>query len=114
GGQNVNKVETAVQLRFDAAGSPNLPDWVKAKLKTLAGKRMTAEGVVIITAQRHRTQEMNRADARDRLVELIRQATVRQAVRRPTKPSYGSKLKRMEGKAVRAEVKRMRGRVDRE
>ncbi|HYC03199.1 MAG TPA: alternative ribosome rescue aminoacyl-tRNA hydrolase ArfB [Azospirillaceae bacterium] len=109
GGQNVNKVETAVQLRFDAANSPNLPDWVKAKLKTLAGKRWTGDGVIIITAQRHRTQEMNRADARERLVELIQAATVRQAARRPTKPTYSSKLKRLDAKSARSTVKRLRG-----
>lgn len=111
GGQNVNKVETAVQLRFDALASPSLPDWVKDKLKTLAGRRMTADGVIIITAQRFRTQERNREDARERLFELIASAAVRQAVRRATKPTLGSKRRRLDGKGLRADVKRLRGPV---
>ncbi|MBB6250280.1 ribosome-associated protein [Nitrospirillum iridis] len=112
GGQNVNKVETAVQLRFDAAASPNLPQWVKDKLKTLAGRRWTGDGVIVITAQRHRTQERNREDARERLFELIREATVRQAARRPTRPTLGSQKRRLEAKATRSGVKRLRGSVD--
>ncbi|MEE3625064.1 alternative ribosome rescue aminoacyl-tRNA hydrolase ArfB [Nitrospirillum sp. BR 11752] len=112
GGQNVNKVETAVQLRFDAAASPNLPQWVKDKLKTLAGRRWTGDGVIVITAQRHRTQERNREDARERLFELIREATVRQAARRPTRPTLGSQKRRLEAKATRSGVKRLRGTVD--
>ncbi|WP_246130188.1 alternative ribosome rescue aminoacyl-tRNA hydrolase ArfB [Nitrospirillum pindoramense] len=112
GGQNVNKVETAVQLRFDAAASPNLPQWVKDKLKTLAGRRWTGDGVIVITAQRHRTQERNREDARERLFELVREATVRQAARRPTRPTLGSQKRRLEAKATRSGVKRLRGTVD--
>lgn len=111
GGQNVNKVETAVQLRFDVAGSPSLPDWVKARLRTLAGKRLTAEGVLVITAQRHRSQERNREDARDRLVELIQRAARRDPPRRATKPTYSSKLERMEKKSVRSTVKKLRGKI---
>ena len=86
GGQNVNKVETAVQLRFDVRNSPSLPDYVKEKLERLAGSRMTNDGVLIITAQRFRSQERNREDAVERLVELIRQATERPKPRRPTRP----------------------------
>lgn len=112
GGQNVNKVETAVQLRFDVAASPSLPDWVKAKLRTLAGRRMTDEGVLIITAQKYRSQERNREDARARLVELIAKATERQPIRRPTRPTRSSQMERMQKKSVRGQVKKLRGRVD--
>jgi len=112
GGQNVNKVETAVQLRFDAVGSPSLPDWVKAKLRTLAGKRMTDDGVLIITAQKYRSQERNREDARQRLVDLIAKATERQPPRRPTRPTLASKKRRLEKKTGRSEVKKMRGKVN--
>ncbi|ACI99108.1 alternative ribosome rescue aminoacyl-tRNA hydrolase ArfB [Rhodospirillum centenum] len=112
GGQNVNKVETAVQLRFDVAASPSLPDWVKAKLRTLAGRRMTDEGVLIITAQKYRSQERNREDARARLVELIAKATERQPIRRPTRPTRSSQRERMQKKSVRGQVKKLRGRVD--
>ncbi len=111
GGQNVNKVETAVQLRFDVANSPSLPDWVKAKLRTVAGKRMTAEGVLVITAQKHRSQERNREDARARLVELIQKAAHRDPPRRATRPTYSSKLERMEKKSARGTVKKLRGKV---
>ena len=111
GGQNVNKLETAVQLRFDAANSPNLPDAVKARLKTLAGRRMTRDGVLIITAQRHRTRERNRDDALERLLELIREAAIPPPPpRRPTKPTLGSKKRRLEHKTRRAGIKQMRGR----
>jgi ribosome-associated protein len=108
GGQNVNKVETAVQLRFDVRNSPSLPDYVKDKLETLAGKRMTNEGVLIITAQRFRTQERNREDAVERLVELIRQATERPKPRRPTRPTLASKKRRLEAKGRRSEIKKGR------
>ncbi|WP_114394448.1 alternative ribosome rescue aminoacyl-tRNA hydrolase ArfB [Oleisolibacter albus] len=111
GGQNVNKVETAVQLRFDAANSPALPDWVKQKLRTLAGRRMTDEGVLVITAQKYRSQERNREDARLRLVELIQKAAERQPPRRPTRPTLASKQRRLEAKGGRSEVKRLRGKV---
>jgi ribosome-associated protein len=111
GGQNVNKLETAVQLRFNARLSPNLPDAVRARLEKLAGHRLTQDGVVIITAQRHRTRERNREDALERLLELIRQAAVPPPPpRRPTRPTLGSKQRRLEGKARRADVKRGRGR----
>lgn len=113
GGQNVQKVETAVQLRFDARHSPSLPPLVRARLEKLAGKRLTKEGVIVIAAQRHRTQERNRADARERLLELIREAaTPPPPPRRETRPTYGSKLRRLEGKKIRAEVKSLRGKVE--
>ncbi|MDP8920963.1 MAG: aminoacyl-tRNA hydrolase [Pseudomonadota bacterium] len=108
GGQNVNKVETAVQLRFDVRNSPSLPDYVKEKLERLAGKRLTNEGVLIITAQRFRTQERNREDAVERLVELIRQATERPKPRRPTRPTLASKKRRLEAKGRRSEIKKGR------
>ncbi len=108
GGQNVNKVETAVQLRFDVRASATLPPDVAARLLQLAGRRVTRDGVLVITAQRHRTQERNREDALARLVELIRQATERPKPRRPTKPTFASKKRRLEAKSKRAEVKRLR------
>jgi ribosome-associated protein len=108
GGQNVNKVSTAVELRFDVAGSPSLPPDVKTRLMRLAGNRMTNEGVLVIDAQRFRSQERNRADARERLIELIRAATHVPKPRRPTKPTKGAKERRHEGKQRRAKVKRMR------
>jgi ribosome-associated protein len=111
GGQNVNKVETAVQLRFDAAQSPNLPPDVFARLRGIAGQRMTAEGVIVITARRFRSQDRNRQDARDRLVDLIRKATVAPKKRRPTKPSLAARRKRIEAKKKRGEVKKTRGKV---
>jgi ribosome-associated protein len=108
GGQNVNKVSTAVELRFDAAASPSLPPDVKARLMRLAGQRMTNEGVLVIDAQRFRSQERNRADARERLVELIRAATHVPKPRRPTKPGKAAKERRHEGKQRRAKVKKLR------
>ena len=108
GGQNVNKVATAVQLRFDVRHSPSLPEDVKARLERVAGKRMSGDGVLVITAQRYRTQERNREDARARLVELIRQATERPKPRRPTKPTFASKERRLEAKAKRSQLKRLR------
>jgi ribosome-associated protein len=110
GGQHVNKTSTAVELRFDVRGSPSLPDDVKARLIKLAGARCTQEGVIVLFSQGSRSQEMNRQEARARLVELIRKAAVRPKTRRPTRPTYSSKLKRLEGKAKRAGVKAMRGR----
>jgi ribosome-associated protein len=108
GGQNVNKVATAVQLRFDVRGSPNLPDDVRARLEKLAGARLTREGVVVITARRHRTQERNRADARAQLLDLIRRAAVAPIRRRATKPTKASRTRRLESKAHRARTKRDR------
>ena len=109
GGQNVNKVETAVQLRFDIAGS-DLPDEVRRRLERLAGRRLTREGVLVINAQRHRTQERNRADARERLLDLIRRAAVAPAPRRPTKPTAGARERRLQSKKHRASIKGLRQR----
>jgi ribosome-associated protein len=108
GGQNVNKVETAVQLRFDVRNSPSLPDYVKEKLERLAGSRLTNDGVLIITAQRFRSQERNREDAVERLVELVRQATERPKPRRPTRPTLASKKRRLEAKGRRSDIKKGR------
>jgi ribosome-associated protein len=108
GGQNVNKLSTAVQLRFDVRGSPSLPDAVRARLERLAGRRLTNDGVLIITAQRYRTQERNRQDALDRLVELIQRAAVAPIPRRPTRPTAGSLARRLEGKKRRATIKSLR------
>jgi ribosome-associated protein len=108
GGQNVNKLSTAVQLRFDVRHSPSLPHDVRLRLEHLAGRRLTREGVLVIIAQQHRTQERNRQDAQDRLVELIRQASVRPKPRRPTRPTRASKVRRLEGKKRRSTVKALR------
>jgi ribosome-associated protein len=108
GGQNVNKVSTAVELRFDVAASPGLPPDVKARLMRIAGSRMTGEGVLVIDAQRFRSQERNRADARDRLIEMIRAATHVPKPRRATRPTKASKERRHEGKQRRATVKKLR------
>jgi ribosome-associated protein len=108
GGQNVNKLSTAVQLRFDVRHSPSLPDDVRARLERLAGRRLTRDGELIITAQRHRTQERNRQDARERLIELIRRAAVAPVKRRPTKPTKASRERRLEGKKRRARIKGLR------
>ena len=111
GGQNVNKVSSAVHLRFDIHAS-SLPDFYKERLLQLRDSRITGEGVIIIKAQRYRTQEQNRADALERLAELIRSVTKVQKARRPTKPTLGSKKRRLEGKAKRGEIKAGRGKVD--
>jgi ribosome-associated protein len=111
GGQNVNKLSTAVQLRFDVRRSPSLPNDVAIRLMKLAGKRLTKDGVLVIIAQTARTQERNRAAARERLVALIREAAVKPVKRVATKPTKASKTKRLEGKKRRADVKGMRGRV---
>ena len=105
GGQNVNKLSTAVQLRFDVRRSPSLPNDVAIRLMRLAGKRMTKDGVRVIIAQRHRTQERNREDALNRLLELIRRAAERPKPRRPTKPTYASKRRRLEAKVRRSRIK---------
>jgi len=108
GGQNVNKVASAVQLRFDVAGSPSLPEDVRERLKRLAGRRLTNEGVLVIDAHRHRTQNRNRDDARARLFELIRQASIAPKARKPTKPSAGARERRLREKRVRSQTKRSR------
>ena len=110
GGQNVNKVSTAVELRFDARRSPSLPNDVSVRLQRLAGSRLTAEGVLVLLAQVHRTQEANRRDALERLVDLLRQAAVKPKPRRPTRPTLASKTRRLEGKTRRATVKSGRAR----
>ena len=111
GGQNVNKVATAVELRYDARGATTLPEDVRERLMKLAGSRLTQEGVIVLLAQRFRTQERNRADARERLAALVAAAEVRPVKRRPTKPSAGARERRLAGKAVRSGVKQGRGRV---
>jgi ribosome-associated protein len=109
GGQHVNKTSTAIELRFDVRNSPNLPEDVKTRLEALGGSRMTLDGVLVLFAQGSRSQEMNRQEARERLVDLIRKATEKPKPRRPTKPTYSSKLKRLETKGKRAGVKSLRG-----
>lgn len=110
GGQNVNKVATAVQLRFDAAASPSLPETVKERLRRVAGRRMTEAGVIVITAARFRTQERNRADALERLVAMIAEASHAPKPRRPTRPTLASRKRRLDAKRRRGEVKSLRGR----
>jgi ribosome-associated protein len=111
GGQNVNKVSTAVELRFDARRSPSLPNDVAVRLQRLAGSRLTRDGVIVIFAQRHRTQEMNRADARERLMTLIRAAAVPPKQRRPTTPAASAKQERLKAKTRRSVIKNLRGRA---
>lgn len=113
GGQNVNKVATAVQVRFDVAGSPSLPAPVKARLRRLAGRRMTTDGVLIIDARRHRTQARNRAEALERLVDLIRRAATPPPPRKATRVPDASRRVRLEKKRRRADVKRTRAPVRR-
>jgi ribosome-associated protein len=108
GGQNVNKVATAVQLRFDVANSPSLPADVRNRLIALAGRRMSRDGVLILLAQRHRSQERNRADARERLVELIRRAARPNKPRIATRPTAASRERRLEAKAAKSQRKRNR------
>ncbi len=112
GGQNVNKVSTAVELRFEAERSPHLDAGTKARLRRLAGWRWTGEGALIVTAERHRTQALNREDAREKLRALILAALARPKPRRPTRPTAGSVRRRLEGKVRRGEVKAARGPVD--
>jgi ribosome-associated protein len=109
GGQHVNKTSTAIELRFDVRGSPSLPDEVRLRLERLAGSRLTLEGVLVLFAQGHRSQELNRQDAVERLVDLIRKATETPKPRKKTRPTYASKLRRLQGKASRSGVKAMRG-----
>jgi len=111
GGQNVNKVSSAIHLRFDIQAS-SLPPFYKERLLALRDGRITAEGVVVIKAQQYRTQEQNRADALERLAELIRGAAKTEKARRPTKPTLGSKKRRLEGKSIRGTIKAGRGKVD--
>ncbi len=110
GGQNVNKLSTAAELRWDLNATGSLPFGVRTRLETLAGSRVTAEGVLIIQAQRHRTQERNRADALERLVELVRAAAVPPKPRKKTKPSKASKRRRLDGKKRQGDKKRLRSR----
>ena len=109
GGQNVNKVSTAVQLRFDVARSPSLPDPVRARLIALAGRRLTHEGVLILSADRYRSQRRNRDDALERLLALIREACEVETPRRPTRPTLASKERRLDSKLRRGETKKLRG-----
>ena len=108
GGQNVNKLATAVQLRFDARHSPSLPAQVRTRLERLAGRRLTRDGVLVINAQRHRTQERNRQDALDRLIALIQRAAVAPVPRRPTKPTAGARERRLQSKKHRGSIKDLR------
>jgi len=112
GGQNVNKVSTAVELRFEAERSPHLPDPVKRRLRRLAGQRWTKDGAVVIFVQDTRSQARNREIARDRLVELLRAAIAVPKRRRPTKPTFGSVKRRLKAKKVRGEVKALRGKIE--
>ncbi len=112
GGQNVNKVSTAVQLRFDVGNSPSLPGEARVRLIRLAGRRITQDGILIIEARQHRTQERNRVDAIERLVELIRKATERPKPRKKTRPTLAAKERRIEGKKQRGVTKKMRKAVE--
>jgi ribosome-associated protein len=111
GGQNVNKVATAVELRFEAARSPHLPPDAKARLKRMAGRRWTSDGALVLTSERHRTQARNREDVREKLRDLVRAALVRPKPRRPTRPTAGSVRRRLTAKKRRAEIKAGRGQV---
>ena len=108
GGQNVNKLASAVELRFDVRRSKSLPDDVRARLERLAGRRLTREGVLVINAERHRTQERNRQDARERLIELIRRAAIAPIPRRATRPTAGSRERRLQSKKHRSSIKGLR------
>jgi len=108
GGQNVNKLASAVQLRFDVRRSPSLPDDVRSRLEAIAGRRLTRAGVLVIIAQRHRTQERNRQDARDRLIDLVARASVAPVPRRPTRPTAGSRERRLAQKKRRGSIKGLR------
>jgi ribosome-associated protein len=112
GGQHVNTTDSAVQLRFDIAGSPSLPQAVKDRLMNLAGSRLTNDGWIVLTAQGERSQEMNRREIRERLFDLIREACIVPKKRRPTRPSRAAKARRVDTKKQRSRVKGLRGRVD--
>lgn len=114
GGQNVNKVSTAVQVRLDLRRSPSLPAWLRARAEALGGKRVSSEGVLVITAARFRSQDRNREDAVDRIVEFLQEAADRPARRVKTRPTLGSKKRRVEGKVQRGETKRLRQTPDRD
>ena len=109
GGQNVNKVSSAVQIRLDLRGSPSLPAAVRVRAERLAGSRVTREGILVITAQQFRSQDRNRQDARDRVIELLRAAAHRPVIRVGTKPSYGARKRRVDAKVKRGATKRLRG-----
>ena len=111
GGQHVNKVSTAVQLRFDVRHSPSLPDEVKRRLRKLAGKKMTTRGVLVLEARRYRSQQRNREDALERFVALVRKATKRSKQRKPTQPSSEARRRRLEQKKRRSDLKKTRGAV---
>jgi ribosome-associated protein len=108
GGQNVNKVSTAVQIRFDLRHSQSLPDDVRVRVKQLAGRRLTKEGVIVITARRYRTQERNRDDALSRLTNILKQAAHPVLTRKPTRPSWGSRTRRTDAKTQRGAIKKLR------
>lgn len=112
GGQNVNKVSTAVQVRLDLRREGSLPAWLRARAQALAGRRVTNDGVLVITAERFRSQDRNRQDAVDRVVALLQEAAYRPPIRRATKPSLGAKQRRVEGKVQRGATKRLRQRPD--
>ncbi len=112
GGQNVNKVATAVQLRFNLAACATLPPAVKSRLATIAGRRLTNDGEIVITANQHRTQLRNREDARTRLFEMIREAAIAPIYRKPTRPTKASKTRRLEAKSSRAGIKKLRNNRD--
>lgn len=109
GGQSVNKVSTAVRLRFDVRRAPSLPPWVRARLEQLAGRRLTRDGILVLTAQRYRTQERNRQEARDRLIALVRQAAAPPSYRKPTRPTASSRRRRLDAKQRRSALKKLRG-----
>lgn len=109
GGQNVNKVATAVQLRFDMANSPTLSPEVRMRLARIAGRRLTNDGVIVLVAQKFRSQERNRADALERLIAMIQEAAIPPIPRRPTRPTLGSKKRRLDSKTKRGAIKQLRG-----